>query len=126
MPIIEVFESRNDFIELLTKKAQHNCNIDGVIVKFTADWCAPCQKIKDHVDKLFNELPPEVQGCNLDVDDNFDLYANMKRLRQLTGIPTIMYFNKLNDSLIPDLTVVGTDIKEIDNLFAFAIKNCVK
>ena len=124
MPIIEEFETRQDFLSHLEKVASPDNNINGTIVKFTAEWCAPCKTIKDYVGKLFDELPPTIQCCNLDVDDNFDLYAIMKRLKQLSGIPTIMYFKKGNVSYIPNLTVAGTITAEIDNLFATAIKNC--
>ena len=124
MPIIDEFETRADFLAYLSTVASPDNNIKGVIVKFTADWCGPCKTIKNDVDKMFNKLPSCVQACNLDVDDNFDLYANMKRLKQLSGIPTIMYFNKGNTTYIPDLTVEGTDMDKIKNLFALAIKNC--
>ena len=126
MKIIEEFNTRSDFLNYLKDASKQDSCIKGTIVKFKADWCGPCKEIKDHVDILFDELPEFIQGCNLDIDNNFDLYANMKRLKQLTGIPTIMYFNKDNTSYIPDVIAEGTDICKINKLFAVAIKNCDK
>ena len=44
--------TRSNFIDELLPK-----NNGYIIIKFTADWCGPCKKIKPHVD---NFLTPDV------------------------------------------------------------------
>ena len=65
--IIEELD-RETFQELL------NVNPKFVIIKFTAEWCKPCQSIKQGVNKIFGQLPEDVVVAELDTDENFDLY----------------------------------------------------
>ena len=117
MSIIEEFESREDFITFLKKMETKECKLNGIVIKFTASWCAPCQKIKEFVHNEFNNLPNTIQAANLDVDDNFDLFANMKKLKQLNGIPAILFYKKGNVSFISDESVLGADEKSIKDFF---------
>ena len=52
----------------------------------------------------------------IDIDESFDLYAAFKSMRQVTGIPAILCFNKGNLSYVPDFSVVGADLEQV-NLF---------
>ena len=114
--MIPDFESREDFINYL-KSIQTDNKIDGIVIKFTADWCDPCKKIKDFVEGHFKKLPDTLESGNLDVDENFDLYANLKRLKQVQGIPCIVFYKKGNVTFIPDKFVNGTDESEINEFF---------
>ena len=91
-----------------------------IIIKFGATWCGPCKKIKDLCNLCFSKMPDQVICLDLDVDDNFELYGQLKVKKMITGIPKIMAFygsNKARDNwYIPDDSVSGTNIKEI-NLF---------
>ena len=67
------FSSRSDFLSTITD------NKDKVLLfKFTASWCNPCQKIKKEVNELINNLNQHIICYELDVDDNFDVYAFLK------------------------------------------------
>ena len=114
--MIPSFESREEFIQYL-REMNREVGIIGVVIKFTAEWCGPCNKIKKCVENHFNKLPNNIRYGNLDVDNNFDLYANLKRLKQVQGIPCIVFFKKGNVSFIPDKFVNGTDENEIKEFF---------
>jgi hypothetical protein len=61
-------------------------------------------------------MPATVKCAAIDIDESFDLYGAFKSKRQITGIPAILCFNKGNESYIPDLSVVGADVHQV-NLF---------
>ena len=44
------FESRQQYIDLI----KDLCKDNGVLVKFTADWCGPCKKIYDYCLRKFD------------------------------------------------------------------------
>ena len=114
--VIESFANRNAFLAFLSEISS-DATTSGLFVKYTADWCNPCQQIKSLVDDWFSKLPPAFQAAELDVDENFDLYAYMKKMKQVSGIPTILYYKKGNTTYIPDDSVIGTDTTEINNFF---------
>lgn len=114
MPIVEhEFENRTQFLQYLRDN-----NKNGVILKFTADWCQPCQKIKPFVDGLVQNLKDDIIYINVDVDENFDLYANLKRLKQVQGIPTILYYKGGNSDFIPDQNISGTNENQLAAFFS--------
>jgi thiol-disulfide isomerase/thioredoxin len=86
-----------------------------IILKFQADWCGPCQKIKT----IFNE---NINRSNfhqvyiIDVDECFEIYAFLKTKKMVKNIPTMLAYYKGNHSFISDDYVSGTDVNEI-NLF---------
>ena len=93
-----------------------------LIIKFTADWCGPCKKIKPLVDRCFRSVPSNVILAEIDVDENLELYMAFKRSRMVNGIPAILaYYAKSNrDSnnyYIPDDSVVGADEKGVSAFF---------
>ena len=69
LPLLTEIKSRNDYMELI------NSNPGLFIVKFGAEWCAPCKKIENEVMEAFNKMPDNVQCAVVDIDNNFDVYA---------------------------------------------------
>jgi len=111
-PVLESDEFSRSAFELLLRE-----NPGRVVLKFGATWCAPCQRIEAHVNQWFSRMPAATVKCIMvDIDDSFDLYAAFKSKRQITGIPAIICFNKGNLSYIPDFSVVGADLEQV-NLF---------
>jgi thioredoxin 1 len=103
--------SRAQFEEMLTN------NPGKVVLKFGATWCGPCKAIEPLVNMWFSKMPSNVKCVVIDVDDSFDLYGALKSRRQINGIPAILCFNKGNLSYIPDMTVVGSDVEQVNMFF---------
>jgi thiol:disulfide interchange protein len=93
------------------------CNPGVVVVKFTADWCIPCKNIQDYVYEKFALLPENCVCADLDVDENFDLYALMKSKKQVRGIPAILAYRKGNVTYAADESVSGSDTSSLDYFF---------
>ena len=90
-----------------------------VIIKFSATWCAPCQRIKPLVDRFFASSPDTVVCCDIDVDACRELYSYLKRRRMLDGVPSILCYRRGNPhtQAIPDDSVVGSDLVALDSFF---------
>ena len=108
--------NRDDFTNIL------KANEGVLVVKFTAEWCSPCQKIKEQVAKEVEVLPPHVKFLELDVDKHFDVYACMKSKKQVVGIPAILAYKRGNVTWFADLSVSGSNPEHIANFFK-VVKN---
>lgn len=93
-------------------------NTGVVILKFGADFCIPCKKIKPHINACINKLPATYQIYDLDIDENLDIYAFFKNKRMVHGIPAMLAWKKGNKTSIPSETVASSDPKQIDAFFA--------
>lgn len=113
--IIEL--NRVQFNELL------NVNPGYVIIKFTATWCNPCKKINPLVEQWFSSLPKQFQCVELDVDENDDLYAYMRRNKIVIGIPAILGYKKGNLEIGPTHSVVGSSQMEVKRFFETCVKD---
>ena len=83
------------YLEIQSKEQFHDilkANTDTIIIKFTATWCKPCQKIKNQVNNFLNS-PESVICFDLDVDDNFEIYNYFKN-RRLNGIPALFLYKR--------------------------------
>ncbi len=112
------FESRQAFAQWLAETTAAN----HVIVKFTAEWCGPCKSIEKLFDKRVNDLSQKkgfpVITVILDVDDNFDVYADFKRRRVTPGIPAILLYKRgCTGVATPDYICVGADANNIATFF---------
>ena len=91
-----------------------------LVIKFTAEWCGPCKKIKPTVDQWFNTLPGNVILAEIDIDENLDLYMAFKRIKQIKGVPTIFayYGNRREDNnFLPNDSVSGADLIAVNAFF---------
>ena len=109
--IITYFENRQSFLDLLAN------NPGLVIVKFGATWCGPCKKIESNVHKFFSSSPNNVICAVIDVDESFDLYSCLKSKKMVNGIPVILCYKKGNVSYIPDDSITGADINQLNHFF---------
>ena len=110
--IIRNISSMNEFKQLLVD------NPGCLILKFSAVWCVPCQKIKDAVEERFQSLPEHVQCVLVDVDESFEVYAYLKNKKMVAGIPAMLMYREGNHHYVPDDMVSGTQSDEIDRFFA--------
>lgn len=97
-----------------------NClreNPGVMIVQFTATWCKPCKTIKSYIEKKFSECADNIICCQLDVDENSALYSFMKKNRQVNGIPSLIAYFKGNAGPYANISISGTNEKDIDYFF---------
>jgi thioredoxin 1 len=97
-------------------------NRGGLILKFGAEWCSPCKKIDPLVYSFMNGLPENIQGAIIDIDDNFDIYAFLKTKKQVSAVPTLLFYKKGNTTWVPDASLVGADENQIRLFF----QNCFR
>jgi len=100
----------DDFQNILSK------NKGITVFKFGADWCNPCKKVEPLFQNFSNTAPQNVQCIKIDVDESFELYANMKRMKMVKGLPTFLAYYEGNVSFAADDSTVGSDTNEL-NLF---------
>ena len=103
--------SREDFQLFIANKQK------PLVVKFTADWCGPCKRIKPVVDEQVKILDDKIIYMEIDVDESFDVYATMKSKRMLSGIPTLMFYALDNKEFYPSLTTTGGNVDTIKGFF---------
>lgn len=101
--VISVFETRTDFLKLLT------VNTGLIVIKMGATWCGPCKKIAPIVEAFFASSPPNVICADIDVDESIDLYSYLKSKRMVNGIPVMLCYKKGNLGFVPDDMVTGSD-----------------
>lgn len=109
--VITVFESREDFLKLLT------VNPGLIIVKLGASWCRPCKQIAHIVEAFFASSPANVICADIDVDDSIDLYVFLKQKKMVNGIPVMLMYRKGNVSFAPDDSVTGAEPGALDAFF---------
>jgi len=111
LPILTEINNVNHFTEILKE------NPGQIIVKFGAEWCAPCKKIEKDVKYCFDRMPDTVQCYIIDIDEYLDLYAYLKTKKMVNGIPAILCWNKGNLGYIPDDVVLGSNNEQLKLFF---------
>jgi thiol-disulfide isomerase/thioredoxin len=116
---------KNVFLELDTnefKKLRSELNNETIVLKFGAEWCQPCRKIKPLCEEWFAKLPSNVIIFDLDIDESLDLYMTLKKYKMTNGVPTILAYHtrpKESDKwYIPDDSISGGDLNGVDKFFA--------
>ena len=93
-----------------------------LILKFGAAWCGPCKRIEPIVHDWVEKLPENVQFCMIDIDDCFDLYVFLQKKKMINGVPGMLCYYKNNLNYIPNDSVVGADVSQVNAFF----ERCVK
>ena len=101
-------------------------NIKLLIIKFSATWCQPCQKIKELCNELFGQTPVNTICFDIDIDNNAELYTAFKSKKMIKGVPTLFGFNckkerDMNHWYIPDISISGSNENDIRQFFAQTI-----
>lgn len=84
-----------------------------LLLKFSAEWCKPCQTVAQLCGDAFGKMPDNVIIANVDIDESLDLYMMLKKKRMLTGIPCILSWHPLQGRdkelwYIPDDSVLSS------------------
>lgn len=72
--------------------AQYQALLDTdklVLIDFYADWCAPCRKMKPHLEKISVELADRVVLVRIDADKNQELCQAL----EIRSLPTLKLYN---------------------------------
>lgn len=99
---------------------QATLKTEVIIIKFGADWCGPCKKIAPMYHDYIASNPRHIFFCDIDVDNNLDLYMALKKQKMISGIPVFLAFFgdvKRDAWFIPDDSVIGADETQVANFF---------
>jgi thiol-disulfide isomerase/thioredoxin len=93
-----------------------------LIVKFSAEWCKPCQKIKNFVHEQFVKMPENVVVVDIDIDETMDLYMAFRNKKMLNGVPSILAFygDVVRDNThwyVTDASISGSDESSVGLFF---------
>lgn len=128
--LIEDLKELNQFLEINER--------DYVLIKYSADWCRPCQNIKAYVDELVRDKIEQLENSNtqhtlafikIDIDESFDLYAKLKRFGMVRSVPSIhlykrdIYIQEEDKTkwYIPQGSYSGQDQNELSKLFSVIV-----
>jgi thiol-disulfide isomerase/thioredoxin len=112
-----VIETREDL-----KKALKESPVEYTMIKFYADWCAPCKAINPLIHECVKIMPDNIfRFIEINVDESFDVYAFLKSKKMARGIPTILLYKKSDFTedryYIPHDGVTGARKEDIKSMF---------
>ena len=89
------------------------------LVKFTADWCKPCRRIRHICLEWQQSFGSDAEFLEINIDDQLDLYSFFKRKRIIRGIPAILSWHTLDDEngCWPQDSVCSGDTGEVISFF---------
>ena len=110
--------------EVLRTKVSKLQTKELIILKFTAQWCGPCKKIKDICSRFEKTKPKSIQYYEIDIDESIELYMKMKKMKMINGIPALLaYTNTEKDHwYIPDISHLGSEQAGVEFFFTECLK----
>jgi thiol-disulfide isomerase/thioredoxin len=120
-----VLETRQDLTDFIK-----TTDYQFVVLKFYANWCAPCTHISPKVHELMENKAKQFEAetkkfifIEVNVDECFDLYAFLKSKKMVRGIPTMFVYDtniarqgEEAHMFIPQASVAGTNMDEISRV----------
>ena len=111
------------------KTALSNLSKDSMIIlRFTAEWCSPCQKINEDCNNFFSTCDEKITPYVIDISESLDLYATLKKYKMINGIPALLAYHgndKQDNWFIPNDSVVGGN-KELLKAFFIRCNNHIQ
>ena len=95
-----------------------------IVIKFGAEWCGPCNRIKPYCHNVFKKSSNKVIcfDINIDEEENIELYQAYKQKKMIKTIPAIFAYSQNKERnyqhwWIPDFSVNTSNIQELDIFF---------
>ena len=66
---------------------------------------------------MVSDLKDHIVCYELDIDENFDVYAFLKSKKMLIGVPSVLIYYPTNNSYASDFSLSGTDLNSYRNIF---------
>ena len=119
MPVSEMkILTRQDLYEALVR------NRGVLIIKLGADWCGPCRNVESMIHDNFERMPQNATCVVVNIDESIDLYAFFKTKKVVTGIPSVLAYEKGNTHFAPDEIHIGSDKVGLREFFDRCYKLC--
>jgi len=87
-----------------------------VLISFRAKWCAPCKRASPVIDTFLLNTPVlnvPISVYIIDIDDCIQLYGELKRIRILSSIPSVICYEKGTLEFFPVDAVLTSNETEI-------------
>ncbi len=99
----------------------NSTRLSQIIIKFEADWCRPCQDIKEICNNISCKLNDNIIYVVVNIDKYPELYSFLKTKKQVNGIPTILSYRggerNMNEWFIPNDSVIGGNKQSVIDFF---------
>jgi len=97
------------------------------IIKFTAPWCGPCQKIKQVCEDYYHKINKDHKNITcfeLDIDETMELYVTLKQKKMVNGIPVLLAYKggRTEHWFIPNDSITGGNTIKVAEFFERCIK----
>ena len=116
--------SKDELDEFLSCK-----NKNVIVIKFGAEWCRPCNNIKNLLNNCFLDMPDNVLCYDINIDTDYELFNKLKSKKMVKSIPAILVYyccNERDQWYITDNNISSSDNKEIINFFKTVYDNAKK
>ena len=83
-----------------------------LIIYFTADWCKPCNNIKEYLNPLFLSFQDNVYIFRLNVDFESDIFLKLKSKKMVKTIPAFLVYDlskERDDWYLADMNFSSSD-----------------
>ncbi|MEE9572432.1 MAG: thioredoxin family protein [Candidatus Neomarinimicrobiota bacterium] len=80
-----------------------------VVIKVSAKWCGPCNRISSLVEACLEELPANVTTIIVD----FDVHRDVASALRIKNVPTFLFYI---DGM-PDICLVGANKQKVQKFF---------
>ena len=122
-----IYESLNintlkELIELVDNG--ENTDKKVIVIKFGAEWCGPCNRIKPYCHNVFKKSSNKVIcfDINIDEEENIELYQAYKQKKMIKTIPTIFAYTQNSERnyqhwWVSDFSVNTSNMPELEQFF---------